>query len=253
MTERLAIALAPGELLAHQTQVLERFLGEVAFPEPPREAIEFIERSTEAGFTFELYLEPTAVLSQDCNYPGWRVKFGPWLHEQIRQGNISEDVIRLSAGWRVMEAIQRPNYDGENQLYENDALAPTLERLRSSGHIKVPGHCKHIPSTSRFGVSPDEIIGPVVAVSSEILRVKPENRLGLPSVASWSFRGNTEHPEWGEATTWEWFGNSFGSGRRLIGGAADRGGLGNVHCLLSDHHRDHIGFRLSASFPSSKP
>ena len=254
MAERPVTALNPAELLAHQTRVLERFSGEQVLTEPPRDAIEFIERSKEAGFTFQLYLEPTAVLSQDSNYPGWTVRFGSWLYEQISQGRVSPDAIRLSPGWRAMEAIQKPNHDGGNQLYESDALAPILEKLRSSGHIAVPDHCKHIPSISRFGVSPKEIIGPVVAVSSELLRVKPENRLDLPSVASWSFRGNTEHPEWSKTTTWEWFENKFGSDYRLIGGrSAGGGGLGNVDYGWSGSHVGGVGFRLSASFLSSKP
>src|SRR3990167_936143 len=123
MAERAAVRLNPRELSANQTHNLEEFFGRETTPEPPKELLEFVERTNVKGFTFEPYLEPGRQFPQDAEYPGWRVKPQPWFYEQIRQNNISPDAARLPLGWAAMETIVRPDYDGGRQLYQNDALA----------------------------------------------------------------------------------------------------------------------------------
>ena len=251
MTERAAVTLNPSELLAGQTHNLEKFFGQEALPEPPKELLEFIERTSEKGFTFEPYLEPGRQFPQDAQYPGWRVKPQQWFYDQIRQGNISPDAARLPLGWAAMETIIRPNYDGGKQLYENDALAPILEDLRKRGRIAVPDWCKHIPSISRFGVSQKEISGFVASrFVDEIGKVHAQN-VDATTYMAFNYLGNIAHPEFGEANTWERFSDKFGGDGRLIGGYSGHGGLARVCYDSSGGHVGRVGFRLRVVFPSN--
>ena len=251
MTERAAVTLNPSELLADQTHNLEKFFGQEALPEPPKKLLEFVERTSEKGFTFEPYLEPGRQFPQDAEYPGWRVKPQPWFYDQIRQDNISPDAAKLPLQWAAMETIVRPNYDGGMQLYQNDALAPILEDLRKRGRIAVPDWCKHVPSISRFGISPKEISAPVATrVADEIGKVDAQN-VDATTYMAFNYLGNIAHSEFGEANTWEWFADKFGDDRRLIGGNSDNGGLANVHYNSSDNRNGYVGFRLRVVFPSN--
>jgi len=255
MAERPLTLPKPEALVAQQTHVLERFFGNEVVPKPSQELMAFVERTAELGFTFEPYFEPRVVFTKDSNYPGLVVKPNPWLFEQIQKGNISPDVASLSGQWAAMEGFQKPEYDGGKQLYENDPLAPKLESLRKNGKIAVPDWCRHIPSISRFGTSPDEIDSLIVPAFSEFAQIEDqikagEIKVGTPSWASWFYRGNTEHPEWGQTNTWEWFSNNFGAVRRLIGGRRDRGGLADVDDDWHGHRHDYIGFRLQVASSS---
>lgn len=248
MQERSRTLSNPEALAAEQTHVLENFFGNEAVPKPPKELMEFVERTAELGFTFEPYFEPRVVFTKDSSYPGLVVKPNPWLFEQIKKGNISPDAAILSGQWAAMEGFQKPEYDGSKQLYENDPMSPKLERLRKNGKIAVPDWCRHIPSISRFGTSPDEdnYIVPVFAEFSQIEdQIKAGKvKAGVAPWASWFYRGNTAHPEWGQTNTWERFANKFGAVSRLIGGHRVLGGLAGVSYGWHDDRNDFVGFRL---------
>lgn len=249
MAERLAILHDSEALLGEQTKALETFFGHEALPEPPKALMEFIERTTEQGFTFEPYFEPRVIFTRDSNYPGLVVKPSPWFFEEIRSGNISSDAASLSGQWTAMEAMQKPDYDGGQQLYENDLLASILERLRKDGKIAVPDWCQHIPAVSRFGVSWDEIAKYIVPQFADLAHID-SRQVGLPSYIAFNFRGNAFHPEWGETNTWEWFADSFRGAYRLFGGCSDYGGLANVHYRWSADRHDDLGFRSRVDFSS---
>lgn len=252
MAERV-ITPTTSELLSAQTDAIDRFRGREVFPEPPKALLEFIERTTEQGFTFEPYLEPNITFSQDVQYPGLQVRPNQYFYDLIKEGLLPSDAMRLSGPvWAAMEAIQKQNYDGGRQLYENDPLAPILEDLRQRGKIKIPDWCRHIPATSRFGVSALELehyIYPLFAQQAGV----SEEQVGN-SYAAFLYRGNTAHPEWGKTSTAEWFTKNKlrGGGSRLIGGSSDHGGLGDVDVWGADDHDDGVGFRLRVVFPSSK-
>ena len=249
MAERITTLPNPEQLVVDQTQILERFFGQEAIPEPPKALLEFVERTAELGFTFEPYFEPRVQFSQDSNYPGWHVKPVTWLYDQIKRGNVSPDAITLSGNWAAMEAIQKPEYDGGKQLYENDPLAPILEKLRNDGKIAVPNWCRHIPSTSRFGVSHDEITKCIVPEFATMAQIEAE-QASVPPYTTFNFRGNIAHPEWGETNTWEWFADSFEDDYRLVGGDSGRGGLADVYYDWSGNRGGRVAFRLRVVSPS---
>jgi len=247
MAERLG-SIDVAQLHAQQIETRNRFFGKEILPEPPMELTEFIERTCKLGFTFEPYLSPGKHFSSDSDYPGWVVRPQAWFFDQIKRGNISPDSVRLPLQWAAMETIERPSYDRGGQLYENDALASILEDLRKGGKIAVPDWCKHIPSVSRFGVSADEISGPVASRFAEVVKVNAVN-VDAPTYMAFNYLGNIAHPEFGQANTAEWFVNIFARGYRLIGGNSDNDGLAGVGCDSSDGHRGDLGFRLLVAFP----
>ncbi len=237
------------ELLTAQVDAIGRFRGREVFPEPPSALSEFIERTSEMGFTFEPYLEPDIILNEGAGYPGWHKRPSAYFYDLIRRGQLSPDAARLSLQWAAMETIVRPSYDGGLQLHENDALAPHLEDLRRQGQIEVPDWVKHVPSISRFGVSPREVSGPVAARVAEIGKVDVRN-VDAPAYAAFNYIGNVAHPEFGEANTWEIFADTLRDGRRLLGGRSDRGGLSYVDGWAVGNPYDSVAFRLRVGFPS---
>ena len=254
MAERLQLTSA--ELLTTQVQVVENFRGKEVFPEPPKALLEFIERTSEKGFTFEPYIEPPLDFSQNSDYPGLAVRPNPHFYDLIRMGHLAADSARLSGPvWAAMEGLQKPPYEGGKQLYdEKDPLAPMLEDLRRKGGkqgIEVPDWCRHIPPVSRYGVSAlelERLIQPLFAQDYNVA----ESNVGM-SYAAFLYRGNTAHPEWGQTNTAEWFpNNKLRGGDRLLGGNSDRGGLAHVLYRSSDDRNDYFGFRLRVVFPPEK-
>lgn len=248
--ERTAGTLpGPNQLLAEQTSALEAFFGKEAFPQPPKELMEFLERTHDLGFSFEPYLKRDIVLTQYSEFPGWKIKPNPWFWEQINAGRVSPDAVRLKIGWGAMETIARPNYDGGKQLHQNDPLAPILEDLRKAGAITVPDYVRHVPLTSRFAVPALEVEGLVIARFVEIAGDRAKG-VKTPPVVDYNYVGNLAHPEFGKADTWEWFSNPFGRAYRLIGGHFRGGGLACV-TYCTDNRRDNVAFRLQKDFPSN--
>ena len=253
MPERIVVAQE--KLLVEQRDVVERFRGKEVFPEPPKALLEFVERTAEQVFIYELYLEPNALFTQTSDYPGWRVRPNPYFWDLIKSGRLSPDAARLSLGWVAMEAIRRPPYDGGMQMYENDPLAPKLEQLRNDGKIAVPYWCKHIPLTSRFGISAREIDNHIVPVFAQLSQIEEQIKAGtikagIPPYMAFNFRGNTAHPEFGETDTAEWFADETRDGRRLSGGDSGSGGLACLDDWIPGYHDGDIGFRLQVVFSS---
>lgn len=182
------------------------------------------------------------LLQQDENYPGWKIKPEPWFWESIKTGRISPDAAKLEGVLVAVDRTQKAQYDGGRQLYQNDPFADLLKRLREEKKIKVPEALKHVPETSRFGISPDELIQHVLPEIAKVLEVD-SSAVRLPRAIEFNVIGNLKHPEWGETNTWEWFEDKFGGAYRLFGGSSDDGGLTHVRHDWSDFHVDFIGFR----------
>lgn len=250
MAERTPVSVKPRELLRTQTKNLDGFFGREITPESPNGLIEFIEFTKVRGFTFEPYLTRNIMFTETRDFPGWRIKPNRWFWDNLGKSIPSESA-RMVAGWSAMETITRPNYTNGSQLYENDALAKTLEDLRKEGQIKVPDHVKHVPAISRFGVSPEEIEGPVVARFAKLAKIDPKT-VSAARYIEFNYLGNLSHPEFGQANTGEWFKDKFGRDDHLYGGDANDGGLAGVDYGWADSHRDGIGFRLQVDFSSSK-
>ncbi len=151
--------------------------------------------------------------------------------------------------WVLIDKSPKPNYDRGLQLYPNDPYASILAELRKTGKIAIPDRVKHVPETSRFGVSLDEIEGEVVPQVAQGILGIVSSRVRVPKEIEFNFIGNLHHPEWGRTNTSEWMHDGFGGVGRLFGGDSDYGGLVYVDDYWPDDHRDRIGFRLLAEFP----
>ena len=208
-----------------------------------------MSKAYERGVTiFEPHCLPPIHFEKNLKWPGKGVKPEDWYWEQIKAGRISKEAAKLQGLWFLVDGSQKPNHDSGRQLYENDPLGPTLARLRQEGKIAVPSSYRHIPDASRFAVSWDEVTQHVNPAVAELLGVEV-SQVRLPRAIEFNVLGNLFHPEWGETTTWEWFEDVFGGGRRLHGGYSVYGGLADVDHYWSDG-RDDIGFRPLVVFPS---
>lgn len=245
------VTITGEELLNTQVQIVENFRGREIFPEPPKELSEFIERTSEKGYTFQPYLIPSISFTQDAQYPGLFHKPSQYFYDLIRRGVLLQDATRLPGPvWAAMETLQKPNYDGGKQLYENDPLAPDLEHLREMGKIEVPDWCLHVPAISRFGVSALELERYIHPPFTQKFHLE-ESQMGV-AYLEYVYFGNTAHEELGKTNTAEWFTKDklLRDASRLIGGDSDHGGLSYVYDWHADAHSGVVGFRLGVVFPS---
>lgn len=222
----------------------------IEIPHPPQELLDVQARLKEKGIDiFEAHYLPDVVLEKDSQFPGWQVRPDDWFWETINAGVISEDAKRLPGMWILIDGRSRPNYERGTQMYANDPFAPILQDLRKEGRIKIPDNVKHVPRTSGFGVSLDEVESQVIPrVAEEILGIESQ-RVRVPKEIEFNVLGNLHHPEWGQTNTWEWLYDKLGNLSRLIGGHLDGGGLASVRDYYPTFRIDRIGFRLLAEFP----
>lgn len=221
----------------------------IEIPYPPQELLDVQAHLREKGISiFEAHYLPGVVLEKYSQFPGWQVRPEDWFWEFIMGGKISEDAKRLPDMWILVDGHSRPNYDRGKQMYVDNPLAPILQDLREKGQIAITDNVKHVPRTSGFGVSLDEVEAHVVPRFAEILRVDPE-RVRVPKEIEFNILGNLHYPQWGQATTWEWLYDKIGNVSRLIGGHLDAGGLAGSRDYHPALHSDRIGFRLLVEFP----
>ncbi len=221
----------------------------IEIPHPPQDLLDVQTRLAEKGISvFESHFLPDVTLEEDSKFPGWQVRPEAWFFRSIKEGKIPQDAKKLPGMWVLIDGSPKPNYDEGKQQYTNDPFAPILAQLREEGEIKVPNHVKHVPRTSRFGVSLDEVESHVVPAAAEILGVDKE-RIRVPKEIEFNVIGNLHHQEWGQTNTWEWLYDIFGGGGRLIGGDSGLGGLAGVRDGWPGDHGDGIGFRLLVEFP----
>lgn len=214
------------------------------------EAPEIAKTWAEKGITnFDFYRLSAHEFKRDGDYPGWNVKPEPWFWENVANGRISEDATKLEEMLIAIDNTPKPNYDNGRQLYQSDPFAPLLERLRKEKKINVPRDLRHIPNTSRFGISPNELTEHVLPAIAEMLGVD-SNHVRLPKEIEFNITGNLFHPEWGNTNTLEWFADKFGDGSHLFGGDSGRGGLADVDRRWSDFRSDLVAFGPVVRFPS---
>lgn len=197
----------------------------------------------EKGITnFDFFRFSAHEFKRDENYHGWSTKPQSRFWENVEKGRISSDSTKLEEMLIAVDRTQKPDYNRGRQLYPNDPFGELLKNLRQEGKIEVPRDLRHIPETSRFGISPDELVKHVLPEIAKMLEVDA-SQVRLPREIEFNVIGNRSHPEWGNTNTWEWMQAKFEDGRRLIGGDSDYGGLTDVYDHWSDHHGDSIGFR----------
>ena len=176
------------------------------------------------------------------DYPDWDFKPRSWFWQSVEEGKISRDATRLKEGLIAIDTTQKPNSDGGKQLYKNDPFGDLLRNLRKEGKIQVPERFKKIPETSRFGITPEELVEYVLPAIANMLGVHPD-RVYLPTEMQLNIIGNRFHPEWGDKTAWELLQDRFHESSYLIGGRSDGAGLSNVDFVEVDGRNDNIGFR----------
>jgi len=206
------------------------------------------------GEMYEPIAVPRVTLRETTRYPqGW-VPVDKWFFQMLKEGKIRpEDAATISQAWLLWDKTTRPNYDGGRQLYGNgnDPLSDELAELRKQGAIEIPSYTRHIPATSRFGVSADELDRAALPLHAQNLGVRSDlgEQVIVPPYGLFNFVGNTRHPKLGQVNTWEWMNEKFEGGARLVGGRSADGGLADVHCRSSRRHDDSVGFRPLVAFP----
>lgn len=237
------------ELVTREQEKLREFFGKkIEVPSLPDEITpEKYELWKELGF--DLHYLPDEDLVKDRDLPGWEKKPKDWFYDQISEGKISADAVKLTNAWVLTDSREKPQYDNGNQMYENDdKIGNVLKKLRQQGMIE-----NHKKADSRFNISWDELnrVG-VKAALAKLLGVDPEN-LRLPRAIEWNYLGNAFHKEWGETNAWEWFEDSYDKSQtRLIGGLSDFGVLSNMNRFTPDDRAGNLGFRPLVVFSSKK-
>lgn len=243
----------PEQFLAQEKAILEQkgfSEDRVEFPSTEHldEDIEIWRRTVELGFTtMQAHILPGVDLANYRLPKGW-VKPRDWYFQQIGT-KIDKDSARLRPMIVLIDTTPKPNYDRGRQLYPNDSFGPLVSMLRESGEIAVLDGYKHVPTTSRFAVTPIERETSFDPALARILALDPD-KVRIPTEAENNFIGNVHHPELGQNTTWEWRDDRFEDGYRLYGGYSDYGGLAYVRYDWSDNRYDRAGFRPLAILSS---
>lgn len=216
----------------------------------PQYVSDILQRAEKAGIgVFEPYHLSGVTLTKDSEVHGWDRKPEDWYWDQIQNGNVGKDAVTLPNSWILIDKTQKPDYKDGKQMYEKDPLGSIISRLRKEGKIqKVKG----IPDASRFRISHDELTQTALPEIANLLGVEASD-VRLPKAIEFNVIGNFKHPEWGKTNTWEWFDDSFGDGRRLVGGRSGFGGLTLVSYRWSDAHGDRIAFRPLVVVSPPKP
>lgn len=210
----------------------------------PQLAPEGVRNWKEKGFNnFDFFRFSARQIEQDEDYPSWDFKPGSWFWDNVENGSISPDATRLGRMLIAIDNTPKPNSNNGRQLYENDPFGDLLKELRREGKIKVTGAFRNIPQTSRFGISPVEIVEHVLPAMASMLGVNSK-WVRLPTEMEYNMIGNRSHPEWGDTSTWELMMDRFEGSRYLIGGRSSGGsGLSNVDCVLPSGRNDNVAFR----------
>jgi len=235
--------------IAHQHLWQDQFPA-VEVPYPSQALVDFLRQTKEGGITmFEPYFLPSATFTQEhirmngqtYSYPEEWQKPEDWFYKQIQEKKVDKRALTLPGGWVAIDTTLRPDYDNGNQQYPHDPLRPLLETLEKAGKIapSAPG--------SRFGVSPDDQEAEVFPLIESTLNLPP-NTITVPTALMFNVIGNMSHPEFGTASTYEWFADAFGGVGRLVGGSSGYGGLSSVYRSSSSIRDDYIGFRLLGRF-----
>ncbi|HEU0050428.1 MAG TPA: hypothetical protein VFQ60_00025 [Patescibacteria group bacterium] len=262
------------EIILRERRALREFFGkEIAVPPLPKEATR--KRILEwRRLGFELHYLPKISMAEikrdpkgkileviPIDFPGWKKKpgrpytpnclYGMEFFDEVEVGNLDPSVLDLPGSWILIDAHDKPNYDQGDQMYENDPLAPVLEKFRKEGVLtdfRIKG--------SRFCLSPQELENPrVLEVFVKTLNLDMVSgfAIGIPRMIEFNILGNIYYPQWGKGTTSEWFSDKDRDGfRRLRGGGSDFGGLSLV--VWSDQNVLSVsyGFRLIVRFPSNQ-
>lgn len=140
----------------------------------------------------------------------------------------------LVGQWIAVETIKKPHWNDDNK---EDTLRDELgldTRFRQTWDATTE---THLPKVAK-----------ILGVSNKATR--------LPSAEEWNLIGNVfnwlrdelneDLPDLGATNSWEWCENAYESGRRLLVGSAEYGGLAGVHYHWHGRSDDGVAFRVLA-------
>jgi hypothetical protein len=234
------------ELAASEGAKLTEFFGRaIDVPPPPAEVTP--ERAAELKrLGFEIHFLPAIELKADVDFPGWLRKPDGWFYRQIEAGALKPDAATLPGAWIAIDARRRPDYAEDQQMYEDDPLAPALAKLREHGAIET--EFSKVPDGSRFGVSAQELAQPEVrAALAGALGATPET-FRLPRSIELNVLGNLHHLEWSEADGWEWLGDRWKKDGQLMGGRAETDDTTVAGGTEAKNRSGRVGFRPMLRF-----
>jgi len=224
------------ERIKQETKKLSDFFGkDILVPEFPKEITsERLEQWERQGF--ELHYLPAMEMGKDMDYPGWEKKPNDWFYAELQAGKLSSDAATLKPGWILIDARDKPVYEGGKQMYENDPFKQTIAQLRQQGQI-AEGPEGQDPG-SRFSISWEEWNkAEVKQALAQVLKIQPE-QLSLPRAIEFDVLGNLHYPSWGITNTWEWFCDKRDR-NCLYGGC---GGIGGFSLIARDSVSSRAGY-----------
>lgn len=196
----------------------------------------------------EPHFLPVVAITQDANFPGWKVKPRDWYYEQVVGGKIlrrqpdgtlvsDKEAFRLEGITVLIDTQLKPQYrDGKQMFQKDNLLGSIIERLRRDGKI---ARYEYGPKSSRFGVSAEEWEEHIKSAlaeffSVEVTRVRLERAIEANVIPQ--LYPHTPRQRDGETNTWVWYEEYFGdASHRLCGGSSYHGGLSGVRYDWIDH------------------
>ncbi len=243
------------QLRARERRILSKFFGrEISVPLPPSELCAVMARAGAIGWhAAEAHFLPPEKLERDVKIPGWTDKPEPWFWDKVKDGEILGEAGNLGGVWVIIDGACRPIYMKGDQMYFADPFAPVLSQLRSEGKIKVPQGFEHIPATSRFGISYDELQVYVLPTIADYLGVDLR-QVRVPRVIEYNVLGNMGHREWGITDTWEYLTDRcVGDDHLAAGNLIGAHGLSHFSFGKSSERISNVGFRPMVVFKPRPP
>lgn len=201
------------------------------------------------GLGLEPHFLPAVTLSQNVDFPGWKVKPKDWYYQRVAEGKVflrqkdgalnpDKEAYKLTGTTVLVDTRLKPNCDNGEQMFENDnLLGPIIEQLRREEKI---AYYKYGSQSSRFGVSAQEWEESVKPALADFLKIKFSQLLFEPTIVAnivpqlYLYMPRRED---GQTNTWMWYEEYFeDASSRFFGGYSHCGGLPDVICDLGGNH-----------------
>lgn len=246
------------EILVKERQAHRNFFGHRFSLKSFRETLEKygpekIEEWRKLGL--EPHFLPKVVMTQDAEFPGWKVKPNDWYYQQVAEGRIMRQqpdgslvvdrgAFKLEGITVLVDTRLKPEYDGGKQMFKDDnLLGPIIEQLRREDKIANYEYGR----SSRFGVSADEWEEHIKPELAKLLNLKVSQvRLGKVIEENIIPQLYPDMPRSRDSQTdvWVWYEEYLDDrGSRLDGGDSYCGVLADVHYNSSGSPWSYRGFR----------
>ncbi len=204
----------------------------------------------------EPHFLPSVAMSQEVNFPGWKVKLDDWYYQQVANGKIlsrqpdgsllpDKEAFKLKGITVLIDTRLKPQYKAGKQMFKNDnLLGPIIEGMRKAGKI---AKYEYGPQSSRFAVSVNEWekhIKPALAefLGVEVSQVRLEWTIEQ-NVISQLYPSLPRRDD-NKTTSWVWFEDYFGAAScRFHGGVIRSDGRALVRCYWADFFWSDLAFR----------